>query len=42
MYNSQITVERIKSLSKIRDITMNVLQEKCGLSPNTIKVSAKG
>ena len=42
MYNSQITFERIKSLSKIRNITMNVLQEKCGLSPNTIKVSSKG
>ena len=42
MYNSQLTFDRIKSLAKTRNITMNTLQEKCGLSPNTIKVSSKG
>lgn len=41
MYNSQITADRIKELSKERGIQMIVLQEKCQLSPNTIKQSGK-
>lgn len=42
MYDSQITFERISNLAKKRNMGMNILQEKCGLSPNTIKVASKG
>ena len=41
MYNSQNVADRIKICAKEKGITLNILQEKCGLSKNAIQTSAK-
>lgn len=41
MYNSQTTYLRIKELSKIRKIPIGEINEKAGISENTISMSAK-
>lgn len=41
MYNSSETSTRIKQLAKAKGIQMAELQEKCGLSKNTIMQSGK-
>lgn len=41
MYDSQTVVERIRNISKRKDIPIGLLNEKCELSENTISQSGK-
>lgn len=40
MYNPQLTVEKIKKMCEIKNISLAELSEACGLNKNTIAVSA--
>lgn len=41
MYNSQVTSERIKQLTRDKNISLLTLNEQCGLSKDTIKTAGK-